>query len=288
MEVYIKTLLKDLESEIENVKIENANYVPLAIKLIKSYIEQLKQFIEENEFKSNQDEIFYFKQLKPQFFALLIYYFRVHDYQINIPIGSSYEKQAHIKKQLKNLTLDFTKHRSFYLYIINEETHLDEKYFLRENAKMNLSFETYSTDFDFRYCTGFDQQVSMFIAHKKLEYFYENELNLLLNPVQNPIFHQNIQNPHYEPDYEKYNLHWTESQSALTELIYALHESKVFNEGETTILDITKCLENAFNVRVSNVHRSFLEIKNRKNERLKFLDGLRNRLNLFIERSFQK
>jgi hypothetical protein len=53
-------------------------------------------------------------------------------------------------------------------------------------------------------------------------------------------------------------------------------------------LEITKCLENAFNVRVSNVHRSFLEIKNRKNDRLKFLDGLRNRLNLFIEHSFQK
>jgi len=53
MEVYIKTLLKDLESEIENVKIENVNYVPVAIKLIKSYVEQLKQFIEENEFKSN-------------------------------------------------------------------------------------------------------------------------------------------------------------------------------------------------------------------------------------------
>lgn len=128
----------------------------------------------------------------------------------------------------------------------------------------------------------------MFIAQKKLELFFENELSLMLNPVQNTIQSQIPQNTHYEPDYEKYNLHWTESQSALTELIYALYESKVFNEGETTILDITKCLENAFNVRVSNVHRSFLEIKNRKNDRLKFLDGLRNRLNLFIELSFQK
>ena len=138
MEVYIKTLLKDLESEIENVKIENVNYVPVAIKLIKSYIEQLKQFIEENEFKSNQEEIYYFKELKPQFCALHIYYMKIHEYQINTPIGSSSEKQTHIKKHLDSLTLDFTKHRSFYLYIISEETHLDEKYFLRENAKKNL------------------------------------------------------------------------------------------------------------------------------------------------------
>ena len=288
MEVYIKTLLKDLESEIENVKIENVNYVPVAIKLIKSYIEQLKQFIEANEFKSNQEEIFYFKELKPQFCALLIYYFRVHDYQINTPIGSSSEKQTHIKKQLNNLTLDFTKHRSFYLYIISEETHLDEKYFLRENAKKNLSFETYSTDFDFRYCTGFDQQVAMLIAHKKLEYFYQNELNLMLNPEQFRSNSQKSENTHYGPYYGKNKLQWTESQSALTELIYALYESKTFNYGNTTVQEITKFFEVAFDMKISNIHRSFSEIKNRKNGHLKFLDGLVNRLNLYIFRSFQK
>ena len=288
MEVYIKTLLKDLESEIENVKIENVNYVPVAIKLIKSYIEQLKQFIEANEFKSNQEEIFYFKELKPQFCALLIYYFRVHDYQINTPIGSSSEKQTHIKKQLNNLTLDFTKHRSFYLYIISEETHLDEKYFLRENAKKNLSFETYSTDFDFRYCTGFDQQVAMLIAHKKLEYFYQNELNLMVNPEQFRSNSPKSENTHYGPYYGKNKLQWTESQSALTELIYALYESKTFNYGNTTVQEITKFFEVAFDMKISNIHRSFSEIKNRKNGHLKFLDGLVNRLNLYIYRSFEK
>jgi hypothetical protein len=260
----------------------------VAIKLIKSYIEQLKQFIEANEFKSNQEEIFYFKELKPQFCALLIYYFRVHDYQINTPIGSSSEKQTHIKKQLNNLTLDFTKHRSFYLYIISEETHLDEKYFLRENAKKNLSFETYSTDFDFRYCTGFDQQVAMLIAHKKLEYFYQNELNLMVNPDQFRSNSQKSENTHYEPYYGKNKLQWTESQSALTELIYALYESKTFNYGNTTVQEITKFFEVAFDMKISNIHRSFSDIKNRKNGHLKFLDGLVNRLNLYIYRSFEK
>jgi hypothetical protein len=260
----------------------------VAIKLIKSYIEQLKQFIEENEFKSNQEEIFYFKELKPQFCALLIYYCRVHDYQINTPIGSSSEKQAHIKKQLNSLTLDFTKHRSFYLYIISEETHLDEKYFLRENAKKNLAFETYSTDFDFRYCTGFDQQVAMLIAHKKLEYFYQNELNLMVNPEQFRSNSQKSENTHYESYYEKNKLKWTESQSALTELIYALYESKTFNYGNTTVQEITKHFEIVFDMKISNIHRSFSDIKNRKNGSLKFLDALVNRLNLYIDRSAQK
>ncbi len=288
MEVYIKTLLKDLESEIEHVKIENVNYVPVAIKLIKSYVEQLKQFIEENEFKSNQEEIYYFKELKPQFCALHIYYMKIHEYQINTPIGSSAEKQAHIKEQLDKLTSDFTKNRSFYHYIINEETHLDEKYFLREHAKKNLSFESYSTDFDFRFCTGFDQLVARYFAIKKLEQFYQYELNLMVNPELIRSNSQKIENTHYGPYYGKNKLQWTESQSALTELIYALYESKTFNYRNTTVQEITQFFELAFDMKISNIHRSFSEIKNRKNGHLKFLDGLVNRLNLYIFRSFQK
>ena len=76
--------------------------------------------------------------------------------------------------------------------------------------------------------------------------------------------------------------------SALTELIYALYESKTFNYGNTTLQEITKFFEVAFDMKISNIHRSFSEIKNRKSDRLKFLDGLVNRLNFFIERSFQK
>ena len=288
MEGYINGLWFTMNAEIEILKNEKSNYVPQAIKIIEGYIEQLKEFINKNEFKSKSEEIYFFKILKPRFCSLLIYYGKVNQITMDKPLGRIDEKKEHFNNHLNHLTRYFKKNLTFYQYIKSESTHLDEIYFVRENAKSNLTFETFSIDIDFRYCTGFDNRLSVFQAYENLEKYLYNELNLLLNPVQNTIFHQNIQNTHYEPDYEKYNLHWTESQSALTELVYALYESKVFNEGETTILEITKCLEIAFNVRVSNVHRSFLEIKNRKNDRLKFLDGLRNRLNLFIEHSFQK
>lgn len=288
MEGYIDGLWFEMNSKIELAKNQNTKYVPVAIKIIESYIEQLKEFIDKNEFQSIQDEIYFFKILKPRFCSMLIYYAKVQHYEIEKPVGSIEEKKEHINAHLNNLTRYFKKHLTFYQYIKNENTHLDEIYFIRSNAKKNVSYDNFTIDIDFRYCTGYDNRIAVFQANENLEKYFYNEMNLLLNPVQNAIQSQIPQNTHYETDYEKFNLHWTESQSALTELIYALHESKVFNEGETTILDITKCFEMAFNVRLSNVHRSFVEIKNRKNERLKFLDGLVNRLNSFIERSFQK
>jgi hypothetical protein len=288
MEGFISDLWFEMNSKIELAKNQNTKYVPVAIKIIESYIEQLKEFIDKNEFQSIPEEIYFFKILKPRFCSMLIYYAKVQHYEMEKPVGSIEEKKEHINAHLNNLTRYFKKHLTFYQYIKNENTHLDEIYFIRSNAKKNVSYDNFTIDIDFRYCTGYDNRIAVFQANENLEKYFYNEMNLLLNPVQNAIQSHIPQNTHYETDYEKFNLHWTESQSALTELIYALHESKVFNEGETTILDITKCLEMAFNVRLSNVHRSFVEIKNRKNERLKFLDGLVNRLNSFIERSFQK
>jgi hypothetical protein len=285
MEVYIKTLLKDLESEIETLKIEKTTYVPEAIKIIENYIEKLKVFIQNNEFKTNESEINFFKHLKPQFCYMLIYYKKIHQIESEKPIGSIEEKKEHITSHLNNLTRYFKKHVTFYQYIKSKKTFMDHNYFIRSNAKECLEYETFTIDVDFRYCTGFDNRVAVFLAYEKLEQYLLNEMGNLIYLSSKPPFSPNT---HYEPNYEKYNLHWTESQSALTELVYALHESKVFNEGDATILEIAKCFEDAFNVKLSNVHRSFLEIKNRKNDRLKFLDGLRNRLNLFIERSFQK
>jgi hypothetical protein len=285
MESFINDLWVEMETQIEKVKREKANYVPAAIKIIENYIEKLKVFIQNNEFKTNEAEIYFFKHLKPQFCYMLIYYKKIHQIESEKPIGSIEEKKEHITGHLNNLTRYFKKHVTFYQYIKSEKTFMDHNYFIRSNAKECLEYETFTIDVDFRYCTGFDNRVAVFLAYEKLEQYLLNEMGNLIYPSAKPAI---FPNTHYEPNYEKYNLHWTESQSALTELIYALHESKVFNDGDATILEIAKGLEVAFNIKLSNVHRSFTEIKNRKSDRLKFLDMLRNKLNLLIESTFQK
>jgi hypothetical protein len=272
-------------SKIEKEKKENQHYAPKAINIIEDTIEQIKDFVKLNDFKNPKDEIHFFKNIKPRFCSLLIYYKKIHQIELEKPLGSNEEKKNHLHFYLNSLTRYCKQNSEFYQYIKSGKTHLDDQYFIRENAKKNIIFETFANDIDFRFCTGFDFRLSVLLAYEKLENYLNKQIDILINPELNPL---NYQNSNYQINYKKYNLHWTESQSALTELVYALYESKVFNEGETTILEISKCLEDAFNIKLSNVHRSFVEIKNRKNDRLKFLDGLRNRLNLLIEHSFQK
>lgn len=73
-------------------------------------------------------------------------------------------------------------------------------------------------------------------------------------------------------------LTWTSSKTALTELIYALHSKSSFNNGNTDIKHIAKIFELVFNVDLGDFYHTFLELKNRKINRTKFLDTLREGL----------
>lgn len=79
------------------------------------------------------------------------------------------------------------------------------------------------------------------------------------------------------------SLSWTDSKVALVELIYALHEAGVFNNGKSDIKQIVGCFEEQFSVDLGNYARVFSEIRIRKSGQTNFLDHLRERLSQFIK-----
>ena len=80
------------------------------------------------------------------------------------------------------------------------------------------------------------------------------------------------------------NLHWTAKKIDLIELIYALHESKVFDNGNADIKEITHVFEKAFQIDLGdNITRSFIDIKNRKTDQTRFLNQLQATLETKIE-----
>lgn len=71
-------------------------------------------------------------------------------------------------------------------------------------------------------------------------------------------------------------MNWTESKTALTELIYALHSQGAF--GNSDIVAIAKTFESTFNISLGDFYHTFMELKSRKINRTKFLDSLRDAL----------
>ena len=78
MEILMNEHWANMISKIDLEKHENQIYAPKAIKVIEKTIEQIKEHIKLNDFKNSHDEINFFKNLKPRFCSLLIYYKKIH------------------------------------------------------------------------------------------------------------------------------------------------------------------------------------------------------------------
>ena len=125
---------------------------------------------------------------------------------------------------------------------------------------------------DAKLCTSHDYLLAEVIAYELLALHIENRIDSLNQScaITNNQIHS--------------NLHWTAKKIDLIELIYALHESKVFDNGQADIKEITHVFEKAFQIDLGdNITRSFIDIKNRKTDQTRFLNQLQAALETKIE-----
>lgn len=78
-------------------------------------------------------------------------------------------------------------------------------------------------------------------------------------------------------------INWTASKTDLIELIYGLYANRVFNNGKTTIKEITHFFEEALCIKLGNTSLRFQEILRRK-ESIAFLDQVRDALETYMDR----
>lgn len=84
---------------------------------------------------------------------------------------------------------------------------------------------------------------------------------------------------------------WTGSLVELVEIIYALNETGCINDGLNDIKDLAAFFGRIFgmDIKERNCYDAYLDMKRRKNEsRTYFLDKLRERLNLRMQRDDEK
>src|SRR5690606_13574995 len=104
--------------------------------------------------------------------------------------------------------------------------------------------------------------VAKIMANDLIQVYIEGQLN------------QNNQ----EKSADNLAINWTGSKSALTELIYALHSQGVLNNGNADIKLIVRMFETNLNIDLGDFYHTFMELKSRKINRTKFIDGLRDTL----------
>ena len=265
MNEYCLNFFSEFEKEYQNIKTTNSDSIVIAHKvteLIETRSKELFKWLKKHKFSSPEEEIYFFKDLKPIFISKLIYYKTVLSIETNLP--TSKKNKIKFYEEALNLIQENTnKNRKFYEYYRARASHKDNIYFLRNCDANILKRDCSLINYDIKLCTTHDYNMALMIANDILTNYLENKIEQLENNCTS--LHPSIQQ----------TVNWTGTKIDLIELIYALYHSKKINNGSTDIKELALFFGKIFNQDIEeNIYRFYIDIKNRKTGRSKFINQL--------------
>jgi hypothetical protein len=267
----IPKLLSDLNDQLSFIDLEIDNQTlrcEKALEVILKTIQTLKDLLARTRFKSEDEEIRFFKETKPQFTSKLIYYNTIFKIEMKKPNGGSRIVKKYYNNELVKLKAFFDNELEFYRYYRSRSTYLDHKYFLRSGFDIKMSLDSYYFESDISFSTSHDFKVAKILANDLIQLYLENQLVMIENK-------DGVEKSQRKPNMK---LTWTSSKVALIELMYALHSEGVFNNGSVDLKDIAAYFEHIFDINLGQYRRAFLEIRVRKSDRAKFINSLKETL----------
>ncbi len=270
---YCKEIVANLERKILPI---NSRFnrvfeeIEMGIFNSKATLKKLRIRISTEGFLSPADECLFFKTIKPKPLGYLIYYLTLTEFETDRPQASAKKIKKYIQDHLFKYQSYYLEHKNFYKYLKRNRTDRDSEYFLRSSGIIKFHPDVLLYCVDDGFSTSHDFIVAKFFAHNLLIERLCNELKALENPPQ-------LSTP--QPQLP-FHLQWTGNKVDLTELIYALHEAAVINNGNIDIKELVTTFQSLLNVDLGDYYRAFIEIRSRKINTTKFLDRMTNSLKL--------
>ena len=274
---YQNTLKDVYDKEIELNCFESLSFDKAykMMEYLQIVLKKLKQKITSTGFKSTEEEITFFKKIKPKILGKLIFYNKVYQYESNCP-NNNFASEKYYNKKLQELYLEYKKYlnnHDFYKYYKTSRTDKDSQYFTLGHIDTFSGINSFVFEIDLEFSTYYDYKIARIIAHDLLYIFLSTKVNL----PQVDIGNANI------TSYQE-SITWSESQNALIELIYALHVAGSINHGKGEIRKIASLFQELFGINLLDIHHAFHRMKTRAKSRTSYLDKLKESLEDYMDR----
>lgn len=236
----------------------------------------VKKYLIEEGFKNDEEEIRFFRSIKPQILGKLIYYNKIYRIETTCPVSNGKMYYNYFSGQLANLKREYTEHlcnSDFYRYYRSGRTDRDDTYFKRGNINYHDGLNSIVFEIDPEFSTFFDYKTARIISNELL-YTY---LLTKINPDESPDVI--LQKPESSKD-----IFWTDSKNAIIELIYALYASGVISHGKIGIRKISLMFQILFRIPLGDLHHAFHRMKTRSGSRTSFLDQLKFSLEEYMDK----
>ena len=231
-----------------------------ALNATSAALQKIREYIETHPFENRQQEINFFKYLKPPVMAEKLYALEIYTIETNRPLVDEVSLRVFYEQELKYIRRFFMQHQFLYQYYQLDAVDLDQVFFVREAKPTDIIIPS-TPELDPTFSTAADFLFAKFIAYEKVQ-------DYLMDCLYG-------QGKALQPFRSKKGrlLEWTGDKSNLVELAYAIHDTMQINNGEVDISDIIDWLEQSLQVNLGRYYKRFSEMKMRKNvSRTRYLD----------------
>jgi len=245
--------------------------------LLKDLLAELKEFVMNSGFENEQQEIDFFKNIKPQILGKLIFYNKVYRMEIACPVPNGKLLLQYFSSKLEQLKKTFKEHTvssDFYRYYRSNRTDLDDRFFRLGNIEFYSGLNSVAFEMDPQFSTYYDYKVSRIISDDLLYHY----LLRRMDPDESEAVSE-IAAEAYLKD-----IYWTDSKNALIELVYALHATGAVSNGRVGISKLAMLFEMAFSIKLGDLHHSFHRMKDRSGSKTYFLDQLTTNLEKYMHK----
>lgn len=265
MEAFTDEVYKSMVSALNKINAESENLLQQAersYRAVKNALQKISSFMAGYTFSKPEEEILFFKTIKPKFLRELIFFAELYHLEAGKPAAERKAQEHFIKETMIQIRLYFERNQDFYNYYRSGKTHLDHVYFLRNQQDFDQPPE-YAADQDpSGFSTYYSFKLSRLLALEQLKAHIDNSL-----PIEGVKTNGDDA------------LKWTDNKVGLIELAYSLHAKGAFNNGNLEIKQIIAVFENIFHVDLGNYYGVFQQnIRLRKKNRTQYLDQLKERL----------
>ncbi|VDH16598.1 RteC protein [Algoriella xinjiangensis] len=280
---FYHNVLELIQNEEKNVDLLTHNAIEDSYRMItflQQLLTELRGSLVKNEFIDDEDEIYFFKKIKPQILGKLIYYNKVYRIETTCPFHNGKMYFNYFSKQLTNLKREFMEHicsSDFYRYYRSGRDDRDTIFFKRGNINYHDGLNSIVFEIDPEFSTFYDYKVVRVLANELL-YSY---LLTKINPEED-IDHLISNSENTQKD-----LAWTDSKNALIELVYALYASGTISHGKISIRKISLVFQILFKIPIEDIHHSFHRMKTRSGSRTLFLDYLKLSLEEYMDQDIK-
>ncbi|SHK26232.1 MULTISPECIES: RteC domain-containing protein [Bacteroidota] len=236
----------------------------------------VKSSVLQTGFKDEQQEVDFFKNIKPEILGKLIYYNKVFRIETTCPVSNGKMYYAYFENELKNLKSEYKDsicNTDFYKYYRAGRTDRDHTYFRLGQINYHDGLNSGVFEIDLNFSTYYDNRVAHIIANELLY----NYLLTKINPEENPEMVLISGDANMD-------ISWTNSQNALIELIYAIYASNSVSYGKIGIKKLALIFQVLFQTPLNDIHHAFHRMKTRSGSRTAFLDQLKNSLEEYMDK----